>query len=167
MSEALESKETERCGKGTFAVAPIKKDQLLLVFGGHVLTREEECRLPEKIQDIAIQIEKNLVLGVCTEDELGNSDYVNHCCEPNTGIKGQISLVALRNIEVGEEITFDYGTVIYQNEGAPYYELKCECGAKNCRKKITQHDWKLPALQEKYKGYFPYYIQEAINETRK
>lgn len=163
MDSRLVVRNTPNYGNGVFANKHISQGSLLMVFGGYVLTRKEESQLPLQIRDAPIQIERDLVIGVLTEDDVASTDFVNHSCDPNTGIKGQISLVAMRDIESGEEITFDYGTVLYRAEGAPNYELECLCGSENCRGKITQYDWQLPALQKKYEGYFPYFIQEEIN----
>jgi hypothetical protein len=59
--------------------------------------------------------------------------YINHSCRPNAkpvGRKGGIVIVALRQIEAGEEITYDYGReylkCFLDNGG-------CRCAA--CRKK--------------------------------
>lgn len=166
MNESLIAKSETKCGNGVFTKKGIKKDTLLIIFGGYVLTRKQENILPLEIRDIAIQIEKDFVIGVVDKNQLHDYDYVNHSCEPNSGIKGQISLIAMRDIKKGEEITFDYGTVLYRGKGAPAYELKCECGIKSCRGKITQHDWMLPELQAKYKDFFPYYILDEINKLK-
>lgn len=136
-----------------------------MVFGGYVLTRKEEDQLPERIRDVGIMIDRDLVMGITSTAQLSDTDYVNHSCNPSAGIKGQISLVAMRSIRKDEEITFDYGTVLYRAKKSPKYELACSCGSTNCRGKITQSDWKLPSLQKKYRGFFPYYIQEEINAS--
>ena len=59
--------------------------------------------------------------------------YINHSCRPNAkpvGRKGGIVIVALRQIEPGEEITYDYGReylkCFLDNNG-------CRCAA--CRRK--------------------------------
>lgn len=165
MHSSLLVRETQY-GKGTFANSKISSGTLLMVFGGYVMTRQEEETLPVQIRDIAITIDRNLVIGPIKTSQLSDADYVNHSCNPNCGIKGQISLVAMRNLKKGEEITFDYGTVLYKDKGAPAYQLVCECGDDNCRKEITSEDWMLPALQKKYKGFFPYYIQEEIENLK-
>ena len=41
--------------------------------------------------------------------------FINHSCNPNTGIKGKVTVVALRDIKEGEELTIDYSTI----EGDP------------------------------------------------
>ena len=52
----------------------------------------------------------------------------NHSCAPNTGYRG-LSVIALRKIRAGEELTLDYATFL--DESAESFE--CKCGAPNCR----------------------------------
>lgn len=167
INKNLIAKDTPKYGKGVYATKAISKNEPLMVFGGYVLTRKEEEKLPSEIRDIAIQIDRDLVIGVTNRNELASTDYVNHSCNPNSGIKGQISLVAMRDIRKGEEITFDYGTVLFRAKGAPKYELKCLCGENKCRGVITQNDWKIKDLQDRYMDFFPYYIKEEINKLKK
>jgi hypothetical protein len=75
--------------------------------------------------------------------------FLNHSCNPTAGIKGSLSLVALRDLKEGEEVTIDYSTI----EGDPRWELKCMCGEKNCRGTIRS----IHFLPEKYFiSYLPY-----------
>ena len=94
----------------------------------------------------------------CVANE-GAADWVNHSCDPNAGLVGQIVLVALRDIKVGEEICFDYAT----SDGSPYDEFECGCGSRLCRHHVTGDDWKLPELQKRYEGHFSPYIQRRID----
>lgn len=163
---SLRTKKVAAAGTGLFATKPLKKGTLLAVLGGHIMTLDEELKLPEELQDNAIQIDREFVIGVQKIEDMGTADFINHSCDPVAGIKGQISLVAMKNIKAGEQITFDYGTVLYKS-GKRAYELACHCGSPRCRKVITSHDWKLPAIQKKYDGYFPYYIQEEILKKKR
>ena len=52
----------------------------------------------------------------------------NHSCEANSAYDG-LNLVALRNIESGEELTLDYATFLDKNM-EPFH---CNCGTQNCR----------------------------------
>jgi uncharacterized protein len=73
---------------------------------------------------------------------------------------GQIILYAMRNIGAGEEITTDYATHLTSDTE----EFNCLCETPSCRKHIKPSvDWKNPALQAKYKGYFADLIQEKID----
>ena len=93
-----------------------------------------------------------------------DTDYFNHSCEPNAGLRGQIFLVAMRDIAKDEEITFDYCMSLSEFEGSDFsISFDCQCGAPSCRGRVTQLDWKRPELQRKYNGYFSLYIQEKID----
>lgn len=70
-------------------------------------------------------------------------------------------LVAMRDIEAGEQVCFDYGMVV-----SCAYHLDCQCGSSICRGVVTGNDWRLPELQARYEGYFQWYLQEKINALR-
>ena len=127
------------------------------------MTREERNNLPENFRYLSVGIDNEMFIGPKSIEESDDADFFNHSCEPNAGLKGQIFLVAMRNIKKGEEITFDYVMSCAQ-DGERRVLFECNCGAPNCRKEITNHDWKIPELQEKYKGYFSFYIQRDIDK---
>lgn len=144
---------------GVYAVAPIQKGEMLAMWGGEVVTQKTFETLPERLRRLSIQVEETLFLVALNE---GPSDYVNHSCEPNGGLLGQIELVALRDIAVGDEITFDYA----MSDGSDYDEFECECGAPNCRKRVTGGDWRIPELWEKYAGHFSPYLERRIEQLK-
>lgn len=166
ISPKVEIKDTEKYGIGAFANRKIKKDERIIMFGGHIMTRKEEDKLPDNIYDNAIQIDDDLVMGVKIEKEIDDGSMFNHSCNANSGIKGQILMVAIRDIQKGEQITFDFGTVLYRSKGVKPYKLTCLCDDKDCRGIITDNDWKLKSVQNRYKGYFPLHIQEKINKIK-
>ena len=127
-------------GNGIFAQELLKKGELLAVFGGVVYEWDTFINLPERERSLCIQVEENLFL---VPRPIGDGDYVNHCCNPNAGLSGQIALVAMRDIQPGEEICFDYA----MSDTMAYDEFACECGAPNCRRSVTGSDWQLPELQ--------------------
>jgi uncharacterized protein len=146
-------------GNGIFAEEPLKRGELLAVFGGVVYEWDTFVTLPEQERSLCIQVEENLFL---VPRPIGEGDYVNHSCNPNAGLSGQIALVAMRDIQPGEEVCFDYA----MSDTMPYDEFDCECGAPNCRKHITGHDWKLKVLQKRYAGYFAPHVQRKIEALR-
>ncbi|MBW3003510.1 SET domain-containing protein [Candidatus Woesearchaeota archaeon] len=87
--------------------------------------------------------------------------FVNHSCEPNCATKyhsiTKKSLVALRDIKKGEQLTYDYSaSAIDQFGGKGFWKFRCRCGAKNCRKMVTGDFFKLPkCLQRKYWKFLP------------
>lgn len=67
--------------------------------------------------------------------------YWNHSCNPNTYVKtrqdGFPSLIALKRIRKGEEITFAYWmTELEWTKDAAENYISCKCGEKNCRGRI-------------------------------
>ena len=76
---------------------------------------------------------------------------INHSCDPNceTEIsKGRVWIVSLREIEPGEELSYDYG---YDLEH--WQEHPCQCGRPNCVGYIVRQDKrnKLKRLLKKQK----------------
>jgi uncharacterized protein len=112
MNPKLEVRYTEKYGKGVFARENLKKDETLAIFGGYVMTLKEESSLQKEIKDLAHQISDNFVIGINNQKDLQFVDFFNHSCEPNAGFRGQIFLVAIRNIVSGEQICFDYAMTI-------------------------------------------------------
>lgn len=162
----LDAKKSPIEGKGLFATADIKKDEIVGVFGGYVMTLQEiyEGR-NNTIRNDHVQIDDYFGIGKIKEEE--DRSCFNHSCDPNAGFRGQIILITKRKIKKGEEITFDYAMETCHLKGIPPYKFPCNCGAKNCRKFVTGDDWKMVDLQKKYKGYFQWYIQKKINKLNK
>ena len=169
MNPDLEVRNIKGFGKGIFAKKDFKKDTILTIFGGYVMTRLEEEKLKAPFNDYAHQIAPSFVIGIRKRGELQPVDFYNHSCNPNAGFKGQIFLVAMRNIKKEEQVTFDYGMVLMKTPGLKIqYKLKkCMCGSKNCRQTITVNDWKIPDLQKRYNGYFQWYIQSKVDKINR
>jgi len=64
-------------------------------------------------------------------DGYGMAMYVNHCCDPNCETEedeeNRVWIAAMRDIDAGEELTYDY--FLYDGEG----DAPCTCGTHNCR----------------------------------
>jgi len=144
-------------GIGTFATHPIHAgEQLMWVSGGIVYTTEDwrtgKVQLAPEFYN-ETQLEDDLF--IATPKSLYY--YVNHSCDPNT-----LNSMAWRDIKAGEEITTDYAS--YQSFSA--YRLEpCNCGTAKCRGRMTGDDWKIPELQQRYRGYFSPYIERLIRDA--
>jgi hypothetical protein len=165
MHSSLEVRSSAQKGKGVFAKEDIKRGERLAIFGGVVMTIDEMSELPEHMQSHVMQIEERFVFGT-TSSTPEDTDYFNHSCHPNAGFHGQIFLVAMRDITKDEEVTFDYAMIISESidniidHGS--VDMNCHCGARNCRKRFTENDWKIPELRERYKDYFSEYLKRKI-----
>ena len=140
---------------GIFALRPIPKDELIAVWGGEVVNRETLDTLSSRMRQMSVQVEEGLYLVSMRE---GPGDYVNHSCDPNAGLNGQIAVVAIRDIAPGEQVTFDYA----MSDGSDYDEFECACGAANCRGRVSGRDWRNPELWARYAGYFSPYLARRI-----
>ena len=133
-------------GRAVIASRRLAKDSVLAVWGGDVVRLEELKRRPLEVRRLTLQVDEDAFLISTTE---GPADWVNHSCEPNAGLRGQVTLVAMRTIERGEEICFDYSMA----DGCDYDEFVCHCGSASCRGRFSGEDWKRPELLERYAGY--------------
>lgn len=148
-------------GRGVFAISTIEPNELIGVWSGRIVTAEDLDLLPDDIRSRTVQVEDDLYLASLSPGE--PPDFINHSCEPNTGLSGQISLVAMRRIVPGEEITIDYAMC----DGSPYDEFNCACGSASCRGKVSGEDWRNPDLWARYAGYFSPYLQRRIDALRR
>ena len=161
LSPKCEVREHLKGGCGVFACETINKDEMISLWGGRIVRKDElDPSMPRFTQRV-LQIDEDLYL--LTAEEKEPNDCFNHSCNPNLGFFGQIGLVALRDIKAGEELMFDYA----MSDGEPYDEFDCYCGSSNCRKKITGNDWKLPELWKRYEGYFSPYLARRIEKVIK
>jgi hypothetical protein len=147
MTNQYELRSTIKKGEGIFTTSAFKAEEIVM----QGIIKEI---LPEN-DSHASQIDKNTFVR-----HEGLIPKVNHSCNPNCGVyvneTGGHDLVAIREISVDEEVTFDYAMRNYTVNFFP----NCRCGSENCRTKIT--GWKdLPKeIREKYKGFVAPYLLE-------
>jgi hypothetical protein len=139
----------------------INPGELIGVWSGRIVGADALDDLPIEIRRHTVQIEEELYLASIGADD--PPDYINHSCEPNAGLDGQIAIIALRCIMPGEEVTIDYAMC----DGSPYDEFDCACGSSLCRGKVTGDDWRDPALWERYAGHFSPYLQRRIEALQR
>ena len=156
-------KKSKKGGFGLFTRYRIKKHELVIVFGGYVVTLQQLKKLPKYFHDYFYHVDDNLLIGIKKKTEFSISEYLNHSCDPSCGFKNQLCLVAMRDIYPGEEITTDYAFFVTSNT----LRMKCTCGSVNCRKVIKNTDWKNLTLQRKYRNFFQPYIKEKIDKIKK
>lgn len=121
-----------KTGLGLFATQPIKKGSKIIRYFGPML----DCN---KKKDDAVenkylfQISKRWTVDGSVRKNVAR--YINHSCKPNAESdvsvkKRKIIIRAIKNIEPGEEINYDYGTEYFKEYLKP---IGCKCDA--CEKK--------------------------------
>ena len=143
-------------GSGSFAISKISKGEMVASFGGNVIDQSELAKYSTDRVSRSLQLNSDTYLLSGDIPEAG--DMINHSCEPNCGIAGTSSVQALRDIEIDEELTFDYA----MSDSSQYDEFICRCGKEKCIEKITGMDWQKKDLQTSYKSYFSSYIEGLI-----
>ena len=146
MKTGFELRETSEKGEGIFATKSFKVGDIVMIG----IIKEVLNGNHSHASQIG-EYEYALHAGLISK--------VNHSCDPDCGIRvnqtGAHDFVAIRNISINEEITFDYAM---RNYNVDYFPKQCMCRSKRCRCWIT--GWKdLPAEKKKeYKGFVAPYL---------
>jgi hypothetical protein len=159
LSPKTEVRESPIHGKGLFARQPIAAGEIVAVKGGHIFTEAQWVLLAPELGPAEIQISEDLFIAPAHLDQRpGAMLYTNHSCDPNIAIQGQIVFVAMRDIASGEELTHDWATT---DDGD--YEIECNCRCSGCRRTVTGKDWMKREIQDKYRGWFCWFLQRKID----
>ncbi len=139
-------------GKGVFALCDLAEGETLIEYVGEIINWKEALRRhPHDPKDpnhtFYFHIDAKHVIDA---KHGGNSSrWINHSCKPNCEADeegGRVFIKALRNIEAGQELFYDYGLIIDAKYTPKLLaEYPCWCGAKKCRGTLL-------ARKEKLKG---------------
>ena len=119
-------------GLGLFATKPIKKGSKIIRYFGPLLDSKKK-------KDDAIEnkylFELNNRWTIDGSVRKNVARYINHACKPNAESdvkprKRKVFIRAIKNIEAGDEINYDYGTDYFKAYLKP---IGCKCAA--CEKK--------------------------------
>ncbi len=127
-------------GHGVFAARRIRKGTTILEYLGDRISHEEadsryEDKDPKDNHTFLFTVDSKTVIDAGVN---GNeARYVNHGCDPNcqsTTEKKRIFIEAIRTIQPGEELAYDY-QIQRDDDDPPDVDqiFACRCGAKNCR----------------------------------
>jgi SET domain-containing protein len=115
-------------GLGLFATVPIKPGAFIVEYSGpRIRTREAHAREKTAGTRYMFEINSRWTVDGSVRSNVGR--YANHSCRPNaeSALKsGKVILRAIKPIEAGEEITYDYGE--------EYFELFIKPNGCRCAK---------------------------------
>ncbi|RYZ34950.1 MAG: SET domain-containing protein [Myxococcaceae bacterium] len=143
-------------GLGAFATRRIRKGTRIIEYIGERLTQAQadtryDDESMERHHTFLFNLDDDTVLDAGTLHN--ESRYINHSCEPNCQSlidKGHIHIYALRAIEPGEELTYDYAYERTPEMGDDAEGLYiCRCGTPSCRGTILAPEKKAPARRKK------------------
>jgi SET domain-containing protein len=129
-----------RTGLGLFATKPIKKGAKIVRYFGPLLDAKNK-----KHEDIENKylFELNGRWTIDGSVRKNIARYINHACRPNaesdvSARKRKVVIRAIRNIEPGQEINYDYGTDYFKAYLKP---IGCKCAScENKRKKLRAEE---------------------------
>ena len=143
---AVEVRSSEIDGQGVFAQRAFRAGETILeiddsriVDNLHPLAADEDARHCDYLAGGKVILMQS------------PERHINHSCDPNTFVKtvtGRRLVIALREIEAHEEITYDYCI-----NGSGDTVWTCGCGAARCRHEIHSDFFHLPV--ERQREYLP------------
>jgi SET domain-containing protein len=136
----IEVRRSNIHGLGVYVTAPIKAGETIVeVVGERISSEESDRRYHERDGEpghtFMFYVDEDTVIDCGVNGNI--SRFINHSCEPNCEAvddDGRIFLEALRDIEVGEELVYDY-RLTWESTDDPE-DLKvysCRCGTPSCR----------------------------------
>ena len=136
----LQVKRSGVHGQGVFALQPIAAGVTIIEYTGELISWPEALRRhphdpSQPDHTFYFHIDDERVIDGKVGGNL--SRWINHACDPNVEAddsSGRIFLLALRAIEPGDELFFDYGLVIDERyTPALKKRFECRCGSAACR----------------------------------
>ncbi len=128
-------------GRGVFATRSIANGEFIMPYVGRIIPELEADELyGDGNEPNGIVLLFTLENGFVIDGAVDGNDarFINHSCEPNceTYQDGDaIEIHAIRDIEAGEELTYDYHLTVDPNSDREQERrrYKCRCGSAACR----------------------------------
>ena len=117
-------------GLGLFAIVPIKKGTWIIEYVGKILNGK---KLIEEYPENRYLFETSAVRMIDGSSRSNTARYINHSCKPNCEVEiigGRVFVHAIKRIDIGEEITYDYGEEYFDE-----YIKDMPCRCENCKMK--------------------------------
>ncbi|MGE3535876.1 MAG: SET domain-containing protein [Candidatus Tectimicrobiota bacterium] len=115
-------------GQGLFATQLIPQGSRILEYIGEKISKQESARRLAAHNNYIFHL--NYRYDIDGQSLENTARYINHSCDPNCEIEKvgeQIWILALRDIQIGEELSFNYGY-----DAQEYEKFPCHCGARVC-----------------------------------
>ena len=131
----IEVRQSGVHGRGVYTTQFIPKGMRIIEYTGERVSWEAA---PDKAND-PHTFNVGLENGDVINPEIGGNDarWINHSCNPNCEAieeDDRIFIYAMRNIQAGEELLYDYRMEIDEpTTEAAKKKFACHCGASNCR----------------------------------
>lgn len=149
-------KTFDSMGRSVWAREDISQGEIITEFRGHFYSAEKLSDIPNSspvyARDHVVQVGETEYL----HGKNGLAECINHSCSPNCGIKDSVTIVAMRDIKKGEQITWDYE----MTEDSDWCMENCQCGSPECRGTIRGYSFLSQEKREKYKKFTAKWLLE-------
>lgn len=158
MNKLIQVRSSPIHGNGVFALKPIPAGTCVAEYRGEIISQaelehREKLRVERKEQGENVpvyyfEVGDGVFIDATEVKEENPARYINHACDENceaiwNARERRMEIVTIRDIKVGEELSFDYGF-----ELAGFFEHPCRCASKNCCGYIVAKPLR-PALMRK------------------
>jgi hypothetical protein len=140
-----------RTGLGLFATKPIKKGAKIVRYFGPIL--DSRKKKDDAIENkYLFELNGRWTIDGSVRENIAR--YINHACKPNAESdvkprKRKVIIRAIKNIEPGEEINYDYGTDYFKAYLKP---IGCKCDACEKKRKKKRAEARAEKLRLKAKA---------------
>jgi len=140
-----------RTGLGLFATKPIKKGAKIVRYFGPLL--DSRKKKDDAIENkYLFELNGRWTIDGSVRENIAR--YINHACKPNAESdvrprKRKVFIRAIKNIEPGEEISYDYGTDYFKAYLKP---IGCKCDACEKKRKKKRAEARAERLRLKAKA---------------
>jgi hypothetical protein len=153
---AISSKKPYRIGRsstglGLFATKPIKKGTKIVRYFGPLL--DSKKKKDDAVENkYLFELNDRWTIDGSVRENIAR--YINHACKPNAESdvrprKRKVFIRAIKNIEPGEEINYDYGTDYFKAYLKP---IGCRCAACEKKRKKKRAEARAERLRLKAKA---------------
>jgi len=115
-------------GLGLYAVVPFKKGDFVIEYTGEKITTAVADTLTTRY---LFEIDEKWTIDGSNRGNIAR--YINHSCDPNCEVEisedDRIMISAIKKIDPGEELTYDYGDEYFNDFIRP---VGCHCGTAKC-----------------------------------
>src|SRR6201992_1316496 len=140
-----------KTGLGLFATKPIKKGEKIIRYFGPILDskKKDEDAIENKY---LFELNNRWTIDGSIRENVAR--YINHSCKPNAESdvkprKRKVIIRAVKNIEPGDEINYDYGTDYFKAYLKP---IGCKCDSCERKRKKKRAEARAERAREREKA---------------
>lgn len=153
----VEVRRSPIAGRGLFATADLPAGTVVSRLGGRLVDtaglRQVMSVADHYVDTVVVGEDRHLLVAP------GDNRFGNHGCDPNLGWVDEYTLATMVDVAADRELLTDYAMASVD----PELVLRCHCPSYRCRQMVAGDDWRIPQLQERYRGWWAPYVQQLVD----